>query len=164
MSRKQLVTLFILMLLPLLLMLLFFAFLANQVQANNEMILNAVDKRISTIVLATLDKIREDVGILSPPSSSSSSSNNLNEGTEIKIDGDTSLSTFGDSFYINNRRYEKGDFISPYGITIFVGKDLVVFDDLKGGLTFFGQAIEKTTVSSNTSGKEVTPPSLPSGV
>lgn len=98
-----------------------------------------VEKRISSIVLSTLYKVREDIGIITPESSSGSGqSSDEQEKREIKIEG-ARLSTFEHHFYIDNTPFFIGDVVSPYGMAVSIGRDMVIFDDLNGGMTVLGK-------------------------
>lgn len=156
MTRKQLVLLAIMMLLPLLIMLGFFAVLSLEVQRANDLMLNSIDSRVNTIVLATLEKVKEDVSLIlpSPPlSNPSEPQQELKSKTkDIKLEGNVTLTTLDEStFFVNNRLYELGDIIAPYGIVIAVGRDMIVFQGFDGQITVFGQTFDTQESSSDES-------------
>lgn len=99
-----------------------------------------IEERISKIVVSTLIKVKEDVGIITNENKSQVKKDGEDKKTEIKIEG-ARLSTFEDHFYIDNVPFFKGDVIAPYGIATLIGRDLVVFDDLNGGLVFLGKEL-----------------------
>lgn len=98
-----------------------------------------LDDRISSIVKATLLKVREDVGILAP-STNQGESQGKNDKKEVKLEG-ARLSTFEHHFYIDNTPFFIGDIVAPYGLAVAVGRDFVVFDDLNGGQVVLGKAL-----------------------
>lgn len=159
MTKKQLVLLAIMMLCPLLIMLGFFSVLSLEVQKNNELLLNSIDKRVSTIVIATLNKVKDDISVLYPSVSAKESPSKESEKSdkkEIKLEGDATLTTLDDStFFVGGRLYELGDIIAPYGIVTAVGRDMIVFQGFDGQITVFGQTFEFKEELSNTAQPQI---------
>lgn len=106
----------------------------NQAAFNEE-----VEKRISSIVISTLYKVREDLGVISPVAGGSDNAGK-DEKKVINIEG-ARLSTFEHHFYIDGTPFFIGDVVAPYGMAVSVGRDMVIFDDFNGGTTVLGKSL-----------------------
>lgn len=101
---------------------------------------NRFDSRVETIVKNTLQIFRDDLVNFSRPVNANRDMPESTEKKVIKLEG-ANLSTFEDHFYIDNVPFFKGDVIAPYGLATLIGRDLVVFDDLNGGIVFLGKKL-----------------------
>lgn len=120
----------------------------NLMMISNE---KSLDSRIETVVKRTLELFKDDISSFSTssliPSSKTSDklsdSNQKVEKRSIKIDG-ARLSTYKNHFFIDNVPFYLGDVISPYGIAVEIGRDVVIFDDFNGGLVVLGKKLPQS--------------------
>lgn len=100
----------------------------------NAATVEALDARISQVIIQTLKTVREDVGLLS----SAPAGPNDGEKEEKKVpvlEGVESLSIIGDDFYLDGRRFSAGQCVYPWGVCIAVLPTSVVFVGMDGGTT-----------------------------
>ena len=93
-----------------------FSVLSIEVQKNNELLLNSIDKRVSTIVIATLNKVKDDISVLYPSVSAKESPSKASEKSdkkEIKLEGDVTLTTLDDSTFLLAVAFTNWAILSP---------------------------------------------------
>ena len=122
----------------------FIIFFGIEVNKKNQLNEKKIDEKIEKVVLSTVTKIREDVGILTPSNKNSDKSQE-EKSKKIKIEG-ADIKTLGNEFYIENRHFRLGDVLFPYGIAIEVARDCVVFSDFDGQITVVCQPGRKSGV------------------
>lgn len=143
-SKKMFLGLCLSSTLPFLFLLFFLFKIYGDLSRQNLVMLDAVDNRISNIVLSTLRKVREDIGILSTDVNNSVKKGVESEESKVEnvdLTGLDNLRTFpeNNSFWVGNTIYRLGDVCSPYGICIAVGRDMVMFRDFGGKLSVVGK-------------------------
>lgn len=115
---------------------------SRQISYREKNALKTVESRIENIVLATLHKVREDLGLISAGEEPKKKTGD-EESEKVTFLG-ANVRTFNRrEFYIDDNRFEVGDIVHPYGIAVAVGRDCVFFDDFSGKPVVLGKLVQQ---------------------